>query len=64
MTKILEKKLITTVRHAVAESIRDVLTDPDYGLEITPAVRSRLARYRRQKTHHLTSLAMLQQRFS
>lgn len=64
MTKTLEKKLITTVQRAVAESVYEVLTDPDYGLELTPMVRSRLARYRRKKTHRLISLAEVRRRFS
>lgn len=63
MTKALEKQIITTVRRAVAESVHEALTDPDYGLELTPAVRSRLARYRRTKTHRLTSLAEIRRRF-
>lgn len=64
MTKTLEKQIITTVRRVVAESIHDVLTDPDYGLELVPAVRARLARYRRSKTHRLVSLDEARRRFS
>ena len=64
MTKTFEKKLVTAVRQAVAESVHEVLTDPDYGLELTSAVRSRLARYRSKKTHRLTSLAAVRRRFS
>ncbi len=64
MTNTLKKQILTTVRRVVAESIHDVLTDPDYGLELTPAVRLRLARYRQQKTHRLTSLAQVRQRLS
>lgn len=64
MTKTLEKQIITTVRRAVAESLHEVLTDPDYGLELTPTVRSRLMQYRRKKMHHLTSLAEVRRRFA
>lgn len=64
MTKALEKKIITTVQRAVADSIHNVLTDPDYGLELTPKVRARLSGYRRKKTYHLTSLADVRRRFA
>ena len=57
MTKTLERKLVMTVRRAVAESVHAVLSDPDYGLELTSAVRSRLTRYRRKKAHRTTSLS-------
>ena len=49
MTKTLEKRIINTVRRAVAESVRSVLSDPDYGLELTPQASRRLANYRRAK---------------
>ncbi len=64
MTNTLRKQILTTVRQVVAESIQDVLADPDYGRELTPTVRLRLARYRRQKTHRLTPLTQVRQRFS
>lgn len=64
MTQTLERKIINTVRRVVAESIHDALTDLDYGLELTPKVRARLAAYRRKKTHRLTSLAEVRRRFA
>lgn len=64
MSKALEKKIIATVRKAVAESVHDALTDPDYRLELTPAVRSKLTNYRRKKKHQLTSLSEVRRRFS
>ncbi len=64
MTKALEKKIITTVQRAVADSIHNVLTDPNYGLKLTSAVHARLAGYRRKKTHRLISLAEVRRRFA
>ncbi len=64
MTNTLKNQILTTVRQAVAESIHDVLADSDYGLELTPLVRSRLAQYRRKKTHRLVSFAAVRRRFS
>lgn len=64
MTNALKRQIMTTVRQVVAESLHTALTDPDYGLELTPVVRSRLAQYRQQKTHRLTSLAAVRRRFA
>ena len=56
MTKTLEKRIINTVRRAVAESVHSVFSDPDYGLELTPQASRRLANYRRTRKPATISL--------
>ena len=64
MIQTLERKIINTVRRAVAESVQEVLSDPDYELELTRTAQKRLARFRRIKKHSTLSLGEVKQRFS
>lgn len=56
MTKTLEKRIINTVRRAVAESVYSVFSDPDYGLELNTQISRRLASYRHARKPATISL--------
>ena len=59
-----DRKFISLVRMTVAESVQQVLADPDFGLEIKDSFRKRLLRYKNKKSKKFTSLAGIKKKYS
>ena len=49
MLTLKDRKFISLVRMTVAESVQQVLTDPDFGLEIKDSFRKRILKYKNKK---------------
>ena len=60
IAKNLEIKQI--IRQSVAESVHDILTDPDQGLELQDWVVERLKKIQTRKIHKTRSLAQVKKR--
>ncbi|MFH1170497.1 MAG: hypothetical protein V1704_02970 [Candidatus Vogelbacteria bacterium] len=59
-----DRKFISLVRMSVAESVQQVLADPDFGLEIKDSFRKRLLKYKNKKSKKFTSLAEIKKRYA
>ena len=64
MPMLKDRKFISLVRMTVAESVQQVLTDPDFGLEIKDSFRKRLLKYKNKKAKKFISLAEIKKRYS
>ena len=64
MPTLKDRKFISLVKMSVAESVQQVLADPDFGLEIKDSFRKRLLKYKNKKSKKFTSLAEIKKRYS
>ena len=63
-TLVKEKEIRNLIRRTVIESVQGVLTDPDYGFEITESVARRLKKYSKNiPFHRLISLSELKHKY-
>ena len=62
-TLIKEKEIQNLVRKTVIESLQEILNDPDYGLEITKNLQSRLKKYSKNPSKKLISLNEIKERY-
>jgi signal recognition particle GTPase len=62
-TLIKEKEIKNLVRKTVIQSLQEILNDPDYGLEITENLQSRLKKYSKNPAKKLTSLNKIKERY-
>lgn len=58
-----DKKLVCLIRHTVAEVVGEVLSDPDAGLELIPAVQKRLKKYQRGFPRRTISLEEIKRKY-
>jgi len=64
MTQSIEdRRIISLVRMTVAESVRQVLADPDFGLELTENFKKRLLRYENTKRRRTISLNQIKRKY-
>ena len=64
MSMLKDRKFVSLVRMTVAESVQQVLADPDFGLEIKDSFKKRILKYKNKKTKKFTSLAEIKKRYS
>jgi len=64
LTTLKDPKFVSLVRISVAESVQQVLADPDFGLEVKDSFKKRLLKYKNKKTKKFTSLAEVKKRYS
>ena len=64
MPTLKDRKFISLVRMTVAESVQQVLADPDFGLEIKDSFKKRLLKYKSKKSKKFTSLTEIKKRYS
>ena len=62
-TLIKEKEIQNLVRKTVIQSLQEILNDPDYGLEITKNLQSRLNKYSQNPSKKLISLNKIKERY-
>ena len=64
MPTLEDRKFISLVRMTVAESVQQILADPDFGLEIKDSFKKRLLKYKNKKSKKFISLAEIKKRYS
>jgi len=64
MSILKDPKFISLVRMTVAESVQQVLADPDFGLALKDSFKKRLLKYKNKKSKKFISLAEIKKRYS
>ena len=62
-TLMKDKQFISLVKMSVAESVQQVLADPDFGLELTDSFKKRLLKYRNEKTKKFVSFDDIKKKY-
>lgn len=63
MAQVSEKQISKIIRRTVVESVRDVLSDPDYGLELTAAAKRRLKNFSLDSGHKGRTLDQIKKKY-
>ncbi|OGG79119.1 hypothetical protein A3A39_00625 [Candidatus Kaiserbacteria bacterium RIFCSPLOWO2_01_FULL_54_13] len=59
-----ESNITPALRAAIAESVQEVLNDPDFGLELRPEAKKRLLASLKKKKQRWTSLGEIRRKYS
>jgi hypothetical protein len=63
-TLIKEKQISNLIRRTIIESVHSILTDPDFGLEISDNIAKRLKKYSKKAPTRLTSFNNIKKKYS
>ena len=64
MNGITSDKLIDIIRKTLLESLQDILTDPEQGLELRPEIKRRLKKYSLAKSFRSHSLSEIKKKYA
>ncbi len=58
-----DKQFLSLVKMSVAESVQQVLTDPDFGLELKESFKKKLLKYKNRKSEKLISFEEIKKKY-